>query len=145
MNLIRRVEIAQAAIDRFQLQPLVYGEADCWRLLTFVMAEAGWPDPVEGLKYTSVRGAAAAMRKRGHKDLAAAVDARTPFKRIPLAAHLVGDLVWMPADHEMGALGVAVGGNRALAFVAEEGEAPFGLAGSIADFLICWRLEACPT
>lgn len=145
LNLIRRVEIAQAAVDRFQLKPLVYGQADCWRLFAFVMAEAGWPEPVPGLRYSSARGAAAAMRRHGHADLGAAIDARTTLRRVPVAMHLPADIVLMPSDDEMGALGVAVGAERALAFVADGVEpAPFGLAGSIEVALACWRLEECP-
>lgn len=117
LSIVRRVEIAQAALDAFNERELVLGERDCVRLLALVVEAAGWPDPAKGLGYKTEAAAHRTLKRLGYADLAEAVDKRLGFTRIPLAWHRPGDIVWFPSDCGMGALGVAVGQGKALAFV----------------------------
>lgn len=127
LPLDRRAEIAQAAVDTFADRALVLGEADCVRLLALVVGMAGWPDPAKGLTYKTPAAAGRTLKRLGYASLAEAVDDRLGFERIPLARHLQGDLVWIPSDCGMGALGVATGGGKALAFV-DASVSPYQLA-----------------
>lgn len=118
IDLIRRRDAAQAALDRFQGRPLVWGRDDCIRLAAFALrkmkrrvslAKAG--------EIRSAAGALRALRRTGFADLAAAVDAQG-LMRIPPAAALPADLIGLPTDEEgFGyALTVCVGNGRVLGF-----------------------------
>ena len=117
LTIVERVEIAQAALDALNERELVLGERDCVRLLALVVTAAGWPDPAKGLNYKTEAAAHRTLKRLGYADLAEAVDKRLGFTRIPLAWHQPGDIVFFPSDCGMGALGVAVGQGKALAFV----------------------------
>ena len=143
LSLVRRVEIAQSALDAFNERELVLGECDCVRLLAHVVRQVGRPDPSEGLTWRTAAAAFRTLKRLGHADLSEAVEARVGLTRIPLAWHLPADLVFYPSECGMGALGVAVGQGRALAFAALDGAPARAFAGGISPALFAWRLEPC--
>jgi hypothetical protein len=122
--LLRRQQAAQAAIDRFKDQPLVYGKNDCVRLAAFVLRKMGHrPQLAKAGSYRTALGAARALQRAGFEDLAAAVDA-LGLPRIAPAAAWVADLVLLPAGAPFGgALSVAVGNGRVLGYHEDLGGA----------------------
>jgi hypothetical protein len=115
--LLRRQQAAQAAVDRFKGQPLIYGRNDCVRLAAFVLRRMGHhPQLAKAGSYSTALGAARALERVGFQDLAAAVDA-LGLARIAPAAAWVADLVLLPAEGPFGgALSVAVGNGRVLGY-----------------------------
>jgi len=144
MDLVRRVEIAQAVFDRFHNRPLRFCRCDCVRMFRYAMQLARGADPAPRLQYTE-RNALSVLRRRGWADLAEALDAHG-LQRIPLAMHLPADLVLIPSEmrngeHDVGALGVCLGNDRALAFLdLEEGAGPRAYAAPVQPATVCWRL-----
>jgi hypothetical protein len=116
-GLLRRQQAAQAALDRFKGEPLVYGKNDCVRLAAFVLRKMGHrPQLAKAGSYSTALGAARALQRAGFEDLAAAVDA-LGLPRIAPAAAWVADMVLLPAEGPFGgALSVAVGNGRVLGY-----------------------------
>jgi hypothetical protein len=52
-----------------------------------------------------------ALEKAGHDSISAALDA-LGLERIAPAATIVGDIILMPAEHELGALVIVMGNGR---------------------------------
>jgi hypothetical protein len=116
-ELLRRQHAAQATVDRFKGQPLIYGKNDCVRLAAFLLRKMGHrPQLAKAGSYKTALGAARALQRAGFEDLAAAVDA-LGFPRVAPAAAWVADLVLLPAEGPFGgALSVAVGNGRVLGY-----------------------------
>lgn len=136
----RRVEIAQAAVDRFCGYPVAMGERDCVRLAAFVLRAAGYPvSLVKAGSYSTLRGARRALTRAGFATLAEAVDAQG-LTRIAPAARWPADIIAMPAeaDDPFGcSLAVALTNGRILGLHHETGG--FAL-GQPTEFLTAWRL-----
>ncbi|MFZ3484216.1 DUF6950 family protein [Sphingomonas sp. 3-13AW] len=116
-ELLRRQRAAQATLDRFKGQPLIYGKNDCVRLAAFLLRKMGHrPQLARAGSYKTALGAARALQRSGFEDLAAAVDA-LGLPRIAPAAAWVADLVLLPAAGPFGgALTVAVGNGRLIGY-----------------------------
>nr|AGU09961.1 hypothetical protein [uncultured organism] len=110
--MVRRRDAAQATLDRFKDVPLRLGRNDCARLVAYHLRKLGWSVklPPSG-SYASVRSARREMEKLGYKTLEAALDS-FGFERIPPAAAVVGDVVMLPADTDLGSLTVCMGNGR---------------------------------
>ena len=110
---------AQATLDRFLGEPLVWGRTDCARISAFCLRELSVPAPLSRFgRYTTAAGAQRALLRRGFADLPAVVD-DMGLLRIPPAAALPGDLVGLQAGDLPVTLAVVLGGGRVLGFHAE--------------------------
>ncbi len=112
--MVRRVTATQATLDRFQGKPFVWGRADCARLAIFHVKQFGWKLRIgKAGAYSSALGARRALGRAGFTTLAEAIDAHG-LPRIAPAAAKAGDLVELPSDDPVGAIGVALGNGRVL-------------------------------
>lgn len=112
----RRVAAAQATLDRFQGRPFAFGKDDCARMVLFHLRQIGLkPRIAKAGSYSTLLGARRALARAGFATLAEAVDAQG-LLRIPPAAAVVGDLLMMPGVDDFGALAVALGNGRVIAW-----------------------------
>jgi hypothetical protein len=122
--LVRRVEIAQEALDTFRGKPFVWGSFDCARLGAFVLRRCGYkPNLARYGDYRTEKAAMAALKSQGHDSLVSAVDALGPMRIAP-AATLPCDLIAFPSqDGGLDGLTVVLGNGRVLGFTeaAEKG------------------------
>lgn len=120
---IQRQQIAQAVVDQYLSQDLIYGQRDCAHLAGSILDafEIAHPLTTAGT-FKNVVQAARALKKAGFNDLAEAVDS-TGLTRIGAASALPCDLIAIRAPEFIGgwSLGVVVGPNKALAFIEHEG------------------------
>lgn len=114
--MIRRQLAVQATIERFAGKPLAYGKDDCARMVAFCLKRQGLKTSLlAGGRYSSALGAAKALKRLGHANLPAAVDA-LGLPRIAPAMTINGDLLALPAETFGGALMIAVGNGRAFGY-----------------------------
>jgi hypothetical protein len=114
--MVRRVAAAQATLDRFKDRPFALGKDDCARMAVFHLKQFGHrPKLAPAGSYSSLLGARRALTRAGFATLADAVDA-LGLARIPPAAAVVGDLLMLPGIDEFGALAVALGNGRVVAW-----------------------------
>lgn len=133
----RRAVAAQACIDRFSgksYDPAAH--RDCAHMVRHALHKLGRRVGQGKLPhYTTEAGGIKAVRKMGFANLIEVLDS-FGLERIPPAAALAGDIVALPSEHPMGALAVAVGNGRLLAYL--DGE-----AGAViiepAEMLCAWR------
>ena len=111
-----RADAAQKTLDRFKDKPLRYGVRDCVRMVAIHLRALGYKVrlPASG-SYRSPRSGLKALRARGYDSLPAALDG-IGLQRIPPAAAIVGDVLQLPGEGEIGALAVALGNGRAVAY-----------------------------
>ena len=134
----RRVAVTQATVDRFKDQPFKWGKNDCGRMVAFHLRKLGY-----GMKmakagsYSSALGARRALKRLGFTDVLEAVDSYG-LARIAPAAVVVGDIVALPGDSNMGALAVSVGNGRVLAY---HEDADGATIVQPVEFLAAWRAE----
>lgn len=110
--LIRRRDAAQTTLDTWSTRPMKLGSADCVRMIASHLRLLGHTVklPPQG-SYRTVNSAMKRLRIAGHDTLADALDAMG-LERITPAATIVGDIILMPAEHELGALVVVMGNGR---------------------------------
>lgn len=110
--LIQRRDAAQATLDAWSTRPMKLGRADCVRMVAAHLRRLGYQVrlPPAG-SYGTVVSAMRALRERGFGSLAEALDAMG-LERIAPAETIVGDVMLMPAGHELGALVVCMGNGR---------------------------------
>jgi hypothetical protein len=94
-TLVRRAKAIEATMDRFGGKPFKIGSNDCVKLARFHLTKLGHKLPSTG-HYTTVAGAAAALKKQGVKNLAQLLDKY--LERIPPAAMLPGDIAMPPSE-----------------------------------------------
>lgn len=136
--MVRRVAAAQATVDRFKDRPFRWGREDCARMVAFHLRKMGYSLRLaKAGSYTSALGAKRALRALGFADLAAAIDSYG-LERIPPAAAVAGDILLVPGEDEFGgALHVAVGNGRSLAYHQDvEGAAIV----QPVEFIAAWRV-----
>lgn len=137
--LVLRRDAAQATLDYWRDRPWRMGEADCVRMTASHLRLLGHKVrlPAKG-SYRTVKTALKILKLRGFDTLPEAIDA-LGLERIPPAAVLVGDLIMMPADHELGALTVALGNGRVLGW---HDDIPGG-AGVLQPLIMttAWRVD----
>jgi hypothetical protein len=137
IEMIRRQQAAQAAVDRFKGQPWELGKNDCVRMAAFVLRKMGHrPQLGKAGSYKTGAGALLALKRAGYDTLADALDG-LGLERIAPAAARVADIVMIPGEAPLdGALTVAVGNGRVLGF-HEDAEGAEILQP--VDFLGAWR------
>lgn len=138
IEMIRRQQAAQAAVDRFKGQPWQLGKNDCVRMAAFVLRKMGHrPQLGKAGSYTTGVGAMLALKRAGHDSLADALDA-LGLERIAPAAARVADIVMIPGEAPFdGALTVAVGNGRVLGFHEDAGSAE---VMQPIKFIAAWRV-----
>ena len=115
--MLDRRDAAQAVIDRFKDQPMVFGKNDCVRMAAFVLRKRGHrPQLGKAGSYTNALGAQRALKRAGYDSLADALDA-LGLQRIAPAAALPADIIMVPGEGSFGgALQVVVGNGRTLGY-----------------------------
>lgn len=137
--ILKRRDAAQATLDRFKDVPFKWGKNDCVRLVAFHLRKLGInPKLANAGSYGSLLGAKRALARAGFATIAEAVDS-LGFERITPAAAAVGDIIEWPAENELGALAIAVGNGRVVAYHQDaEGAAVLQLL----QFVTAWRVPA---
>lgn len=117
--MVARAAAAQKTLDKFKDEPLRYGVRDCVRMAATHLRLLGYKVrlPSSG-SYRSPRSGLKALKARGFASLADALDG-IGLPRIAPAAAIVGDIIQMPGDQDIGALAIAMGNGRALAYHEE--------------------------
>ncbi|WP_433910371.1 DUF6950 family protein [Sphingomonas yabuuchiae] len=113
---IMRTRAAQATLDQWSTRPMRLGTSDCVRMTASHLRRLGRKVklPASG-SYRTPRSALKALVERGYSSLAEALD-DMGLERIPPAAAIVGDVLLLPADNELGALVVALGNGRVVGY-----------------------------
>ncbi|WP_088183574.1 DUF6950 family protein [Sphingobium sp. Z007] len=137
IDLKTRAAATQATMARFRDQPFTWGRWDCVRMAAFHLRQLGHrPGLGRGGAYKTALGAKAALRRAGHDDLAAALDAMMP--RIAPAQALVGDLIMCPGtDGFGGGIAIAVGNGRMFGY---HEDSPCAVVQQPLEFLGAWRV-----
>jgi len=92
-EVIRREAAVRACKARFEGRALVWGSADCVKLIACLMHKLGVAMPLlKGVRYRSELGAAKAMKALGFADLVEAVDALDLVRIAPSMAW-PGDII----------------------------------------------------
>lgn len=138
IEMIRRQQAAQAAVDRFKGQSWELGKNDCVRLAAFVLRRMGHrPQLGKAGSYTTSTGALRALKRAGYDTLGSALDG-LGLERVAPAAARVADIVMIPGEAPLdGALTIAVGNGRVLGFHEDIGTADILQP---VEFLAAWRL-----
>lgn len=142
--LTMRVKAAQAAVDRYDGRELVWGECDCLRPVALVARMLGRKFPLSRAgRYSSLKGAIAALKRAGFDTLEAAID-DLGFPRIGYASALPGDILALPgADSDWIALFVYLGNGRALGFGDRDDNEVCGVVQPL-TVLHAWRVDPWP-
>lgn len=133
-----RRDVTQATLDRFKDQPFQFGKRDCVRMCAFHLRAMGYrPHLAKAGSYSTYLGARRALRAAGFYTLGGAVDG-IGLTRIAPAAALPGDLIELPSEDDIGALGIAAGNGRLLGYHPDA-------AGAVivqpTEFVAAWRVE----
>lgn len=138
IEMIRRQQAAQAAVDRFKGQPWQLGKNDCVRMAAFVLRKMGHrPQLGKAGSYTTAAGAMLALKRAGHDSLAGALDT-LGLERIAPAAARIADIVMIPGEAPLdGALTIAVGNGRVLGFHEDVSSAEILQP---VQFIAAWRV-----
>src|SRR3546814_3163737 len=93
----------------------LFGRKDCGQMNKWNLRKIGCQLKIatKAGTYHSLLGAKKALAKIGYTDLIALMDDN--FERIPPAAAMVGDVLALPGEEDLGALTVALGNGRVLA------------------------------
>lgn len=131
-----RTAAAQATMDRFAEQPFQWGKNDCARMVAYHLRKLGYPVRLaKAGTYASALGAKRALDRLGFGSLREAVDSYG-LMRIPPAAAIIGDIIELPAEDRFGALGVALGNGRVLAY---HQDAVGAVVIQPTDYATAWR------
>lgn len=135
--LVRRRDAAQATLDRFKDRPLKLGRDDCVRMIAFHLRKLGYSVklPPSGA-YGTIRGALKELKARGFDNLGAAIDA-LGLERIAPASAIVGDILMLPSADGLGALHIALGNGRTVAY--HEDLIGAGVLQPL-EFIAAWRV-----
>lgn len=117
IEMIRRQQAAQAAVDRFKGEPWELGKNDCVRMAAFVLRKMGHrPQLGKAGSYKTGAGSLLALKRAGYSTLASALD-DLGLERVAPAAARVADIVMIPGEAPLdGALTIAVGNGRVLGY-----------------------------
>ena len=129
----------QAAMDRFGAHPFAWGKWDCVRMAAFHLRQLGHrPGLGRGGPYKSALGAKAALKRAGHDDLLAALDALMP--RIAQAMARIGDIIMLEAQGNFGgAIHIAVGNGRTFGY-HEDALHIGAIVQQPLEFVAAWRV-----
>ena len=117
-QLQRRVAAAQAAVNKFEGQEFVWGKVDCFHIVAFTLKELGSPLKRAKLgSYSTPAGAKRVLKNLGYDSLESALnDQLVP---IGAASVLPADIVGLPGEENLLALGIALGNGRVLGMVED--------------------------
>ncbi|MFK4871675.1 DUF6950 family protein [Novosphingobium sp. ZW T3_23] len=107
MTLLERRHAAiEATMAKFRSQPFEWGKVDCARVAAFHLKQLGYKIAISKAgRYTTLRGAACALKRMGYSTLAEMADGLGLLPITP-ARMLIGDLVEIAAEHPIGAIGI---------------------------------------
>jgi hypothetical protein len=143
-EMLSRVEIAQAVLDRFGGMRLDWKTADCGRLAGYALRLAGAnPRMSRFTGYTNEIGARRRLLKAGFKDLPAVLD-DLGLARIPPLMVMAGDIVGLPGLGEWTALGVALGNRKVLMFAPDGVCRSAELPAEVLAVTLAWRVTPKP-
>ncbi len=141
-DMVRREQALFATMARFQFKPFKIGKADCVLLVRYHAVKMGHRKLPRAPDYKDAKGALAALKKLGAKDVAGLMDKH--FERIAPAAMLPGDVALVEAERgeaawQAGTVVISVGRKwlawhpdaRPLAVIEPMVERPF---------IAAWRL-----
>lgn len=138
-EMARRVEATQATADRFKDVPLKFGSRDCARMVAYHLRKMG--KKPKGLakagSYSTAISAARALRRAGYKNMKEAMDDQDITPIAP-AYVVVGDLVELPGEGGLGAIGIALGNGRVLGY-HEEAEGAVAVQ-PVVPIINAWRV-----
>ena len=134
--MIKRMEAAQACIDRFSGKPYEPGKRDGVQMARHLLHHLGRRVGQGKLPtYTSEKRGIVALRRMGFSTLIEAMDSFN-LPRIAPAAALAGDIVAMESLCPLGDLAIAVGNGRLLGYLdGHEGAVVY----TPHQFLAAWR------
>ena len=136
-EMVRRVDGAQATLDRFKDETFQFGKNDCARMAAYHLRKLGYrPGLAKAGSYRTALSARAALKRAGYDSLADALDG-LGLERIAPAAAVVGDIVEMEAGDAFGALAVAVGNGRVLGYHEDE---PGAVVVQPLSIVVAWRV-----
>jgi hypothetical protein len=144
--LVRRVEIAQAAVDTFLDKPFDWGANDCARLAAFVLRHAGYkPNLGQFGTYRTDLAARRALKARKMKTVIDWIDSVSGLVRITPAAALPCDLIAFPGVGGWEGLTVALGNGRVLGFTetAENGACSVIDVQHMELAVAAWSVQPC--
>lgn len=113
-ELVRRASVIEKARKQFDGKTFKLGRRDCARLASAVLSGMGHTVP-KLPPYKTELGARRAIAALGAETLEGVLDGLA-LPRIPPAAALPGDLLYMPCEGTVGAIVIAVGNGAALGF-----------------------------
>ena len=137
--LVRRRDAAQRTLDVWSKRSMRVGTADCVRMVAAHLRLLGYKVklPPAG-SYRTVKSAMKALREAGYGTIGDALDA-LGLERITPAAAIVGDVILMPAEHDLGALVVCMGNGRVAGW---HDDVPAGaVVMQPLQMLAAWRAE----
>ena len=142
--LVRRVEIAQEALDTFGGKPFAWGVNDCARLAALVLRRAGYkPNLSQFGDYRSDLSALKALKRRKMGSVLDWIDS-VGVMRIAPAATLPGDLISFPGASGWDGLAVVLGNGRVLAFAGDvEFHACSIIAAKLELATAAWSVPPC--
>jgi hypothetical protein len=138
IEMLRRQQAAQAAVDRFKGKAWELGKSDCVRMAAFVLRKMGHrPQLGKAGSYKTGAGSLLALKRAGYNTLAEALDGMG-LERVSPASARVADIVMIPGEAPLdGALTIAVGNGRVLGYHQD-------LAGADilqpVEYIAAWRL-----
>ena len=135
----RKAAAAQKTLDAWSVRPIKLGTSDCVRMSAFHLRLLGRKVklPPSG-SYRTVNSARKALKAAGYESLGAALDAMG-LERIAPAAAVVGDIIAMPADDQLGALSICLGNGRVLGY--HEGNPNGATVLHPLEFVAAWRVS----
>lgn len=137
-----RVAATDATMAAFVGQTFVWGRYDCVRLAAHVLRGLGYrPRLSRGGRYSSALGATKALRRTGFASIDDALDG-LGLARLPWSYALAGDIVALPGNAAMRALGVVIAPGYVLAFSPHDNLCRVA-APSAADVLTLWSAPPC--
>ena len=97
------------------------GRFDCAKMVAFHLRKLGHQVAISKAgSYSTALGAKRALARLGWPNLSYALDETLHLERIAPAFLVAGDIIQMPSDSEIDAMGVALGNGRALAYYPGE-------------------------
>lgn len=137
--LVRRRDATQKTLDAWSARPQKLGEADCVRMAAAHLRLLGYQVrlPPAG-SYRTVNSAMKALAAAGYDSISAALDA-LGLERIAPAATIVGDIILMPAEHELGALVIVMGNGRVAGWHDDHAEGVVVMQPLM--FTAAWRVD----
>jgi hypothetical protein len=119
-EMVRRVAVAQAVVDRWRGRDFAWGVADCGRsIVAPVLKGMGHKCPLARFgRYSSEFGARRALKRQGFDSMEAFLDA-FPLMRIGHAGVLPADLVGLKGEGGWLSICVALGNGRVFGFASE--------------------------